>query len=92
MLLPLSHLDPPGRGAEDKLHKQHCLEASAKLQLILLETLKAWGYCTDYIHKFLSGVRLQGGGKKIDTENLLRDNLLLSQQQYKKKSGERSVY
>ena len=31
-LLPLSHLDPPGRGAEDK---QHCLEASAKFQLIL---------------------------------------------------------
>ena len=23
----------PGRGAEDKLHKQHCLESSAKLQL-----------------------------------------------------------
>ena len=29
MLLPLSHLDPWQR-AEDKLHKQHCLEASAK--------------------------------------------------------------
>ena len=25
----------PGRGAEDKLHKQHCLEASAEFQLIL---------------------------------------------------------
>ena len=24
-----------GRGAEDKLHKQHCLEASAEFQLIL---------------------------------------------------------
>ena len=24
----------PGRGAEDKLHKQHCLEASAEFQLI----------------------------------------------------------
>ena len=36
-LLPLSHLDPcaPGRGAEDKLHKQHCLEALAEFQLIL---------------------------------------------------------
>ena len=30
---------------------------------------------------FLSGARPQGGGKKIDTENLLRDNLLLNQQQ-----------
>ena len=33
-LLPLSH---PGRGAEDELHKQHCL---SKFQLIL--TLSAW--------------------------------------------------
>ena len=35
-LSPLSHLDGPLTGAEDKLHKQHCLEASAKFQLILL--------------------------------------------------------
>ena len=34
-LLPLSHLDPWYRGAGDKLHKQHCLEASAEFQLIL---------------------------------------------------------
>ena len=26
----------PGRGVEDKLHKQHCLEGSAKFQLILV--------------------------------------------------------
>ena len=33
-LLPLGHLDPWQR-REDKLHEQHCLEASAKFQLIL---------------------------------------------------------
>ena len=35
--LPLSHaLESLGRGAEDKLHKQQCLEASAKFHLILI--------------------------------------------------------
>ena len=37
-LLNTSHADvlttwTPGRGTEDKLHKQHCLEASVKFQL-----------------------------------------------------------
>ena len=35
-LLPLiKPLGPLGRGVEDKLHRQHCPEASAKFQLIL---------------------------------------------------------
>ena len=41
-LLPLSHLDPLGRGAEDKLHKQHCPEASAEFQLIITLSRLDW--------------------------------------------------
>ena len=35
MLLPLSHLDPWQRSGRQVLNKQHCLEDSAKFQLIL---------------------------------------------------------
>ena len=41
---------------------------------------------------FLSGGRPQGGGKKIDTENLLRDNLLFNQQQNNRWSEEGSIH
>ena len=41
---------------------------------------------------FLSGGRPQGGGKKIDTENLLRDNLLLNQQQNNRWSEEGFIH
>ena len=46
-LLPLSHLDP-GRGAEDKLHKQHCLEDSAEFQPIL--TLSSKNIVHEHFH------------------------------------------